>query len=290
VGDSFKFSVIIPTYNRKDLLVRAVNSVLCQTIKDYEIIVIDDGSNDGTHKIFEEDFYQNIKYFKIENSGGPALPRNMGIEAASGEWICFLDSDDYWFSNKLERILYFIELTDFDILYHNLQLNDNNSVIKGMKFSGDLLANLLNRGNGIPLSSSVIKRNVLNGVRFNQHPNLSSLEDFLFWIDLSEFTNRYYLVDEILGYYHLDTNIRITQFNYDSAKKYVFLKQLLKKRINSSSNYSFNFINYCIGLNLYKSKQYSKAKKYFIIVVLTCNNLKFSLRSLYYLIKIISKL
>ena len=96
----FKISVIIPTYNRHALLERAVLSVLKQTRPADEIIIIDDGSTDGTAELIPKKFPQ-ILYSWQENKG-VSTARNAGIESASSEWIAFLDSDDTWLRRKLE--------------------------------------------------------------------------------------------------------------------------------------------------------------------------------------------
>ena len=89
-----RVSVIIPTYNCDRFLPEAIDSVLMQTYQDYEIIVIDDGSTDQTCQVLE--FYQNkIRYFYQENQGS-AVARNLGIKQAQGEFIAFLDADDFW--------------------------------------------------------------------------------------------------------------------------------------------------------------------------------------------------
>ena len=98
-----KITVVIPTYNREKLVVAAINSVLNQTIKVDEIIIIDDGSIDDTRRIIEK---LPIQYIYQENSGVSSA-RNLGIKKASNEWICFLDSDDIWLENKIEEQLLF---------------------------------------------------------------------------------------------------------------------------------------------------------------------------------------
>jgi|GEM_PF-768452 len=97
------FSVIIPTYNRESQVPDAVRSALEQTLKPFEIIVIDDGSTDRTADALAA-FGSAIRYIKTEN-GGVSAARNRGILEAKGEWIAFLDSDDTWHPSKLERQL-----------------------------------------------------------------------------------------------------------------------------------------------------------------------------------------
>ena len=94
-----KISVIIPTFNRIGLLQRAIDSVLSQSLKPYEIIVVDDGSTDGTGDIIKQK-YKSIKIIQQKNSGVSAA-RNNGIKHAKGDWIALLDSDDEWNKDKI---------------------------------------------------------------------------------------------------------------------------------------------------------------------------------------------
>ncbi len=94
-------SVIIPTYNRATLLSRALDSVLGQTVAPMEIIVIDDGSTDRTKQLIDE-HYPQVQYLYQDNTGVSAA-RNYGIQNAKGDWIAFLDSDDAWLPEKLEK-------------------------------------------------------------------------------------------------------------------------------------------------------------------------------------------
>lgn len=102
-------SVVIPTYNRAQLIIETINSVLNQTYKNLEIIVIDDGSTDETEKIIKNIKDSRIRYLKHQQNLGGAKARNTGIEAATGEYICFLDSDDIWLSQKVELQLAFMQ-------------------------------------------------------------------------------------------------------------------------------------------------------------------------------------
>ena len=103
-----KFSVIIPTYNRENFVGRAIASVLRQDVTDYEIIVVDDGSSDGTQGVLA-DFGDAVTSIYQDNAGVSAA-RNAGILRAAGEWLAFLDSDDEWLpgylgaqSNQIEQ-------------------------------------------------------------------------------------------------------------------------------------------------------------------------------------------
>ncbi|MCK5568484.1 MAG: glycosyltransferase family 2 protein, partial [Spirochaetes bacterium] len=100
-------SVIIPTFNRAYVLRRAVESVLSQSYGEYEIIIVDDGSTDDTARVLEH-FKKHVRVFYSPHSG-VSKTRNTGIERAGGEWISFLDSDDYWFSEKLEKQMSYLK-------------------------------------------------------------------------------------------------------------------------------------------------------------------------------------
>jgi glycosyltransferase involved in cell wall biosynthesis len=94
--------VIIPTYNRSDLVQQAIDSVLWQSFRDWELIVVDDGSTDDTRRVVRERYGLRVRYIYQENHGESAA-RNRGLELATGEYVAFLDSDDLWHPNKLQR-------------------------------------------------------------------------------------------------------------------------------------------------------------------------------------------
>ena len=105
-------SVIIPTYNRYEFVNRAINSVINQTYKDIEIIVVDDCSEDPRYQELSKN--KNIKYFRLDKrSGLPACGRNLGIKNSLGEWVAFLDDDDYWVEKKLEKQMEYSNKFDF---------------------------------------------------------------------------------------------------------------------------------------------------------------------------------
>ena len=114
-------SVVIPTYNRARYVKKAIESVLAQTFTDYEIIVIDDGSTDNTKDLLQP-FFSKIIYIFQENKGVSAA-RNVGIIAAKGEWIAFLDSDDEWDRRKLKKQLKFNLENKLDVSFTNFVFN-----------------------------------------------------------------------------------------------------------------------------------------------------------------------
>ncbi len=102
-----EISVIIPTFNRSAVLERAIRSVLAQRNADFEVLVADDGSTDGTEDFIRRQFPQ-VHYLGWKKQQGPSYARNRGVEAAKGRWLAFLDSDDEWKTGKLRAQLDFL--------------------------------------------------------------------------------------------------------------------------------------------------------------------------------------
>ena len=95
------FSVVIPTFNMESFLRKSIKSVLNQSYKNFEIIVIDNFSKDNTKKLIKNFKNKKIKFFQIKNGGVIGKSRNLGIKKSKGNWIAFLDADDLWLKNRL---------------------------------------------------------------------------------------------------------------------------------------------------------------------------------------------
>ena len=181
-----KISVIIPTFNRIDLLKRAIDSVLNQSIKPYDIIVVDDGSIDGTSDMIQQK-YKSIKLIQQKNSGVSAA-RNNGIKNAQGDWIALLDSDDEWKKNKLEEQVN--KLTDnpkYDFCHTNEIWIRNgirvNQKKRHKKYGGFIFDKCLDICRISP-SSVLFNKNIFNHVGwFND--KLPVCEDYDLWLRIT---------------------------------------------------------------------------------------------------------
>lgn len=150
-----KISVVIPTYNRAKQIKQAIHSVLSQTYHNFEILVVDDGSTDETENIVNSIQDKRVRYIKLlENSGGPAFPRNVGAEKATGPVVAFLDSDDRWLEYKLEHQMRFWERhPEYSMIYCPYFMCKGDKVIgitpgeniEREQLSGDILLPLLKR-------------------------------------------------------------------------------------------------------------------------------------------------
>lgn len=113
-----KVSIIIPTYNRADVLTASIQSVLQQTYTDFELLIVDDGSTDNTDTIVESIHDDRIRYLKMPENKGVAAARNEGIRQAKYNYIAFQDSDDYWKPDKLEKQMTFLaQKPEIGLLY-----------------------------------------------------------------------------------------------------------------------------------------------------------------------------
>ena len=162
------FSVILPTYNDLKNLKNCIRSIKRQTFTNYEIIIVNDASKDNTKEYLNKLNYSNLKVINLEKNQGPANARNQAIKNSVGKWLCFIDSDDFWFQEKLEIISNNIKLynkNNYQVFCHNLILKDRKSKIKKKLYSGPLKTNseyksLLISGNKLLKTALIISLNV----------------------------------------------------------------------------------------------------------------------------------
>ena len=176
-------SVIIPTYNRKEMLKRAIQSVLIQSYTPYEIIVIDDGSDDGTKEWLKDNF-PNVKYIYQMNSGVSSA-RNKGIKFARGDWIALLDSDDEWLPSKLKDQANEIESNPAAKFLHTNEIWIRNGVRvnqmkKHKKYGGYIFEKCLDMCRISP-SSVLIKKDIFDEIGMFDE-TLKVCEDYDLWL------------------------------------------------------------------------------------------------------------
>ena len=217
-----KVSVIIPTYNRRELLKKAIASVYDQTYQDFEIIVVDDGSTDGTPADYGAP-RDKLTFLALPHTGLPARARNEGIAHAIGEYIAFLDSDDLWTSNKLEEQLKVMEsrpeigLTSTNAMVFRVNSTETHLFFRpGLSHSGRVTGPLL-QDNFVIISAAVVRRSALDEVGlFSEDVLIRGIEDYDLWLRLSLRYDYLYLDMPLARYLDQDNSIR----SESTRKKY----------------------------------------------------------------------
>lgn len=204
------FSIVIPTFNRENELRTSIASVLNQNFKNWELLIIDDGSTDETEDLIDAYKVQNsrIYYFKRPDSRqkGPGACRNIGIEQATGEYVAFLDSDDEWSENKLESDYAVIQAgIEVRAIYSDCFINDGNKQYRAPSrhiMKGESYEDLIFSGENFSATSSyVIKLEVLSLLKFDE--NLRRHED----IDL------FIRIGNLYGWTHNDMSNTVMNWN-----------------------------------------------------------------------------
>ena len=129
-------SIIMPSYNTAKFIAESINAVLNQTYSDWELIIVDDCSTDNTDEVVATFTDQRIRYLKNEENSGAAVSRNRALKEAKGKWIAFLDSDDLWMQDKLEKQIKFMEDNGYGFSYTRYQEIDEQSAPLGVEISG----------------------------------------------------------------------------------------------------------------------------------------------------------
>ena len=279
-------SIVIPTFNREKVLKRAIDSVISQTYEKWELIIVDNCSIDGTKKLVDSYFDSKINIISVENKGVIGLSRNLGIRKANGDLIAFLDSDDWWESIKLERILNdFDESTD--IIYHDCYIitesrkkNTNCRVLKG-----DVLTDLVINGNTLVNSSVVVKNKCLNEVGgFSEEEEIIGWEDYHLWLKLARSNFRFKKTNGELGFCWQGGE------NFDNPGRVLFNISNIKKHFQSeySNNISLKntwWMNYAKGKAHMKLGNKKHSLKEFTRVVINRSPIIFKLKSVYFMIQ-----
>ena len=203
-----KVCVVIPTYNRASDLKRCLDSLVLQTFRDFEVRVCDDGSTDGSREVaLSFKAVLDLHYHWAENFGGPARPRNVGWQMSDAPYVAFLDSDDWWAPEKLEKSVHALE-KGADLVYHALwvisdpNISAKSALLPVRTLSAPVFDKLLRYGNCIPNSSVVVKKVFLEVVGgFCEDPAFIAGEDFDCWLRIARLTDRFTCLAEAPGFY-----------------------------------------------------------------------------------------
>lgn len=197
-------SIVMPTYNYGKFITTSIKSVLNQTYPNFELIIVDNYSEDNTEGVVQSFSDDRIKYFKFANHGVIAASRNYAIKKATGEFIAFLDSDDIWYENKLKEIIgEFYQNLEVDFICHAenwvyKDQSDRKVRVKNRPWVDyqDLLFN----GNCISTSATVVRSSIVNDELFSEKKEFVGAEDYELWLRLSKKCKIRYS-EKVLGEY-----------------------------------------------------------------------------------------
>ncbi len=212
-------SVVVPTHNRPDFLKRTLQSILQQTYKNLQIIVVSNGFDSGNKKIVEYLQDSRIEYYEQENSGGPASPRNHGIRNSTGKYIAFCDDDDLWSPEKIQKQVDIMEENnDFGFCYTKMLRFDENREWSVDRDAGPASFQSLLFTSNVPISSVFIKTSLIKKHGgFSESTQVGISEDYEFVLRYALQTN-FYFVDEFLIKYWSGNN-RTSCLNFGKSIK-----------------------------------------------------------------------
>ncbi len=261
-------SIILPTYNHAKLIGNAIKSIINQSYKKWELIIIDNNSTDNTSEVISEFKSDKIKVFKINNNGVIATSRNFGIKKSTGEWIAFIDSDDIWYSNKLSMVVNFITIhKDHHVFCHDEIMNNLKTKRKKKLFYGpstkNLYSTMLKYGNKLSTSSTVISKNYIESknLLFREDLNLITVEDYDFWLLLARSNANFYFIKKFLGEYRIhNSNMSVINPNFYTNLIYlindhVFNQQSFEKKKNKLFSIIYLRILISKSISLFKRKK-----------------------------------
>lgn len=237
-------SVVIPTHNRADLLPRAIKSVQMQTWTDLEIIVVSDGSTDETRHVVEslakED--SRIKFIEYHPARGGNIARNTGIEHASGAYVAFLDDDDVWMPNKLEKQMAIMESdAEIGLVYTGVQIiYVNEKVVYSSKARacGDLSKDIL-LDNSIGTTSTVMVRKELFQKTGMFDVELRALQDFDLWIRFCQHCKVGCVPEEMIEYYNYTGTKQVSALTDKYIESFAYINEKYKLLMNSLSEQEY---------------------------------------------------
>lgn len=251
-----KVSIITPTYNCSNYVANTIQSILAQSFQNFEIIVVDDCSTDNTVDIIKSFGDERIKLFINEKNMGSAYSRNVALEHASGEYIAFLDGDDLWAPNKLEKQLNFMEKNGYSFTYTNYEEIDKNGDKLNKFLTGPKRINHCQfmKSCYVGCLTVIYKREIIPDLQIPI--DIYKRNDYALWLKISEKADCY-LLDETLASYRKNVGI-------SSVRKTILLKyhkELFVKLYNYSSFYAWLLALRNAVFYLFKRIKYRRRKQ-----------------------------
>lgn len=237
-------SIITPCYNASAFIVQTIESVLSQTYKKWELLIIDDCSTDNSADIIMRYVKKDnrIKYLKTEKkSGSPAMPRNVGLKYAQGDYIAFLDADDVWLPKKLEEQLLFMESKGYDFIYSDYEKIAIDGTRLGRVVRGRMISTYSNtlESNDIPCLTVLIKKKLIDEISFNFYP--PAKEDFVVWLKIMKANTIAYNTGKVHALYRQSNSTLSADKLVMFKRQWYVLRKVEKLRLLSAIYFIFTY-------------------------------------------------
>ena len=252
-----QITIIIPVYNVQEHISRCITSIKNQTYVQFECILVDDGSKDDSKQIIQDTIKSDIRFKYIyQKNGGPSSARNRGIEEASGEFLVFVDADDYVEKNYLKKLYESIkgkndlvccgykDISKYGTTFINDFLTDN--------FSQNTLIECVLKGTGGVLWGKIFKTNIIkeNTIEFDEKLFMS--EDMVFILEYLKFVKNWDVIDEALYCYNRLNEMGISRnINYAYIRNYINLNEQLKNKLLELNN-DYEMIEVFVDKRMYR--------------------------------------
>ncbi|MBI5140282.1 MAG: glycosyltransferase [Candidatus Vogelbacteria bacterium] len=264
-GEAF-FSVIIPVYNGEKFIPAVLNSVLNQTFKRYELVIVNDGSPDNSDEIIKEFICQyptiQITYLQ-QNNKGLGGARNTAIQKARGALIALLDQDDLWYPSKLAEVYkVFNEHPEVSLVCHNEAIRKSGQIVGTSSYgpnNPDMFRRLLFKGNCLSPSAVSFRKKIIDEIGYFSEDvkRVHFTEDYDFWLRIAEKRNTLYFLPAVLG----EFTIHDSNYSYNDMEKIIrnTVNVLDQRFTNYRDKQSFDWFR----LRLSKANWYFRNAYYF---------------------------
>lgn len=246
-------SIIIPTYNRGYIIEQAIRSILCQTYGEFELLIVDDGSDDDTESVVRGIPDERIRYIKCTKNAGPAAARNEGVRQSRYSYIAFHDSDDEWTKDKLEKQMAVLKAADADtgMVYCSYQTDDGMvfplEIFSREQRQGNIFPYLLH-GNMVGTPTMLMRKECFEKAGgFNE--NLRCLEDYEFVLRFAHEYRIAYIDEHLLRVHKSENSVNYRMNDYFPAElhiislwkremlKYGLLEKAIENLLNQAEKY-----------------------------------------------------
>ena len=249
--EKFSVDIILPNYNKFNFVEEAIDSVVNQTFKNWHMYIIDDNSNDNSWSVIKKfsNLY-NVTHVRLNKNMGPSFCRNFGMRISKSKYISFIDSDDTWKSNKLEKQINFMEKNNLDFTYTDytpfFQTNEKKNYKQRTFLKDAFNFNTFIKNSSINTTTMIIRRSILGTTRFKK---IKLMEDYLFKCKLLKKNNIAKKLNDDLALYRILNKSRSSQRlknifwlwkinkNYNKLSFFTNLMSIIYITINSIKKY-----------------------------------------------------